>query len=450
MSESSAAESPLPRHDPFSALRQPNFVLYLANRVISGIGQSLLQATMAWQVAQLAGSVSGAALNLGLLALARFVPALGTSLIGGMVADAYNRRTIAICAQMVPLTCSIILAVATFGGWVEMELMFVLAVFMGLASAFDGPARTALLPGIVRPETFANAVTVNTTLSSVGMVSGPALAGVVIGVAGVDAAYTVFAVLSVSSLAPLTMLRYTQVTGERRAMSIAAIKEGIQFVRQRQVLLGAMTLDMFAVIFGGAAALLPLYASDILHVGAFGYGLLSASTQVGALLMSLVMVWRPPVRRTGQALVYSVIAYGLATAVFGLSRSFELSLVVYMIVGAADQVSVVMRHTMIQLATPDELRGRVSAVNQVFVGASVQVGAMESGFVAAFTTATFAVVSGGIGAMAVASFIGWKMRDLFNYRIPQWADTAPAPAKGLAASTAEQLETEPAAASGGS
>ena len=177
-----------------------------------------------------------------------------------------------------------------------------------------------------------------------------------------------------------------------------------------------MSLDMFAVIFGGAKGLLPIYAKDILQVGGFGYGLLFASLEIGALIMSVILVFRPPIYRTGRALLYSVAVFGVLTIVFGLSRDIYLSIGVYMAIGAADQISVVMRNVIIQLATPDELRGRVSSVGQLFIQASNQLGAMESGFVAAVTSATFAVVSGGVMAVGVTAAIAWKMRELYEYR----------------------------------
>ena len=211
------------------------------------------------------------------------------------------------------------------------------------------------------------------------------------------------------------------------------IREGVQFVWQRQVLLGAMTLDMFAVIFGGAKALLPIYAADILHVGPQGFGLLSASMDLGALLMSIALVVMPPIERTGRALLLSVATFGITTIVFGLSRSFPLSLATYMAVGMTDQVSVVMRQTTIQLATPNALRGRVSSVNIVFIGASNQLGGVKSGFVAANTNATFAVVSGGTGCLAVLALIAARMPDLRHYRVgrpqpsPVTAEAHPTP-----------------------
>jgi MFS family permease len=430
LSESSG-DLTVPKYDPLAALRQTSFLLYTGSRMFSITGQTLLQAVMAWQVYD----TSGSALNLGILGLVRFFPSLGMSLIGGAAADTYNRRNIIVIAQSVPLTCAAILAAATFGGWIRLELIFALVLLMGFASAFEGPARSALLPAIVRPDTFANAVTVGSTLQTMGMVSGPALAGAVIATLGVGAAYTVYVGLTLAAIVPLLLLRYRQVD-VGMSVSLDAIKEGVRFVRQRPVLLGAMSLDMFAVVFGGAAALLPVYAKDILHVGSEGYGLLTASLEVGAFLMSLVLVFRPPIQKAGKTLIWVVALYGAFTIGFGLSREFILSLVLYGLIGAADQVSVVMRNTIIQLATPDELRGRVSAVASVFIGASNQVGAMESGFVAAVTSATFAVVSGGVAAIGVAGLVGWRIKELYNYETPRGLHLELRPAPEPAASPA--------------
>jgi Transmembrane secretion effector len=379
------------------------------------MAQTLLQAVMAYQVYDISDSV----LNLGILGLARFLPSLGMSLIGGAAADTYNRRTIIVIAQCVPLTCGVTLAAASFGGWVQVELIFALVLMMGLSAAFEGPARLSLLPALVRPETFTNAVTVSSTLQTLGMTTGPVLGTNVQSVLGYGPAYTVQVVLVAGAMFMMLLLRYQHQRRQGNSVSFAAIKEGVLFVRKSQVLLGAMSLDMFAVIFGGAQALLPVYSRDILGVGEVGYGILYSSLEVGAFLMSLVLVLRPPIQQAGKALVYSVMAYGLFTLAFGLSREFALSVVLYMAIGAADQISVVMRSTTIQLATPDALRGRVSAVSQVFIGASNQLGAVESGFLAAATSATFAVVSGGAAAFGIASFVGWRLKGLYNYQIPR-------------------------------
>jgi MFS family permease len=320
-------------------------------------------------------------------------------------------------SQLVPLGCSLTLLLATRADVVGLPLIYGLVLLIALSNAFENPARQALLPSIVSKETFQNAITVNSTIQSLAFVTGPALAGLAIAVASVSGAYTIHVGLLGLSVVSLLLLRPRPVEVQGRAVSIEAIKEGVAFVWHRQALLGCMTLDMFAVIFGGASALLPIYATNILKVGPRGYGLLTASLEFGALLMSIALVALPQVQRTGRALIFAVAAFGLGTIAFGLSRSFALSLAAYMFVGMADQVSVVMRNTTVQLATPDELRGRVTSVNMLFIGASNQLGAVESGFVAALTTATFAVVSGGIGCLAVLGAVAARMPELRSYRV---------------------------------
>jgi MFS family permease len=425
-----------PKHDPWAALRQPNFVLFTSSRLCYAVGQTLMQAAMLWQVYD----ISGSALNLGLLGLARLIPSLALGLVAGAVADSYNRRNIVMAAQTIPFACSIVLATSTISGWVNLELIYGLVVLMGLAGAFEGPARAALLPAIVKPETFANAVNVSSTMQSFAFVSGPAIGGVLIGFAGVGATYAVFTGLSAAAIVIMSLVRYRPITTSKSALSIAAIKEGIAFVRNRQVLLGAMALDMFAVIFGGVKALMPIYATDILEVGPEGFGILNASFEAGAFLMSGVLLMRPPVQRTGRALIWTVVFFGIGTIIFGLSRNFYLSVAVYMLIGAADQISVVMRSTTIQLATPDALRGRVSAVNQIFIQSSNQINALESGIVASLTTATFAVVSGGFGTLTTVALVAWRLPALYAYRVPNRIEV------GVSEPVEDEKPSSPAAA----
>jgi len=412
----SPSEPPQPKHDPLAALRQPRFLLYLLSRTFSGIGQAMLQAILAWHVYDITGNP----LSLGFLGLARFIPALGISMVGGAAADAYNRRNIILIAQTVPLACGAVLAFSTLNDWVSPALIYGLVLLIGLASSFEGPARAALLPAIVRPETFPNAVTVASTLQTLGMVSGPLLGGAVISAAGFDMAYTVYSCLLVVAFLTMSMLRYEQSTdGPRRTVNLTVIKEGLHYVRTHQVPLGAMTLDMFAVLFAGAKGLLPVFAKDILHTDALGYTMLLASLEIGALMMSLILVMRPPIYHSGKALVYTVVIFGLLSVAFGLSRNLYLSIGLYMLIGAADQISVVMRTVLIQLTTPDELRGRVSSVNMVFIQASNQLGSAYSGFLAAATSAPFAVVMGGFVAASVAVMVGLRLKELFNYTTPR-------------------------------
>lgn len=440
MNQQPLAEHTTPKHEPLAALKEPGFVLYTAGRLLSTVGQQLLWAVMAWQVYD----ISGSALNLGLLGLIRFVPALVASLIGGAAADAFNRRIIVLIAQIVPLSCGVILAVATFGGWIEIGIIYALVFALGLSSSFEGPARNAMLPSIVSPAMFPNAVALSATLQSLGMMTGPAIGGGVIAAGGIGVAYSVFVALAVGGYISMLLLKYEQTSREgKRGVSLTAIRDGISYVRTHQVVIGSMTLDMCAVIFGGAQALLPVYAEDILHVGSLGYGVLYASLDAGAFLMSIFIVARPPIVRAGRALICTVAAYGLFTVLFGVSREFVISVGAYALIGAADEISVIMRNMTIQLATPDELRGRVSAVNSVFIGASNQMGAMESGFLAALTSATTAVVFGGIVAMVVPVLVGWRMRELWDYRI---SDTTVGGGHG--ASVPLKLEEEAASVAG--
>jgi hypothetical protein len=252
---------------------------------------------------------------------------------------------------------------------------------------------------------------------ALALATGPALGGLLIAGFGVEAAYAAYAVLVTGSLLGLGFVRPLRTLASSRTPGWQAVREGLAFVRGNPVVLGCMALDMFAVILGGAAALLPVFASDILQVGPRGYGLLASSLEIGALAMSVVLLVRRPLERAGPALLVTVAVYGLATVGFGLSRSFPLSVALYMLVGAADQVSVVLRQTAVQLSTPDALRGRVSAVNMLFIHASNQLGAAESGYLAALTSATFAVVAGGIGCLLVVAWTAWRLPELRRYRI---------------------------------
>lgn len=402
-----------PKHDPLAALRQRGFLLYAIARFCSGIGQGAVQATLAYHIYQLAGTP----LALGYLGLARVIPQLGMALYGGAFADTHNRKRIVLVAQCVPMTCSAIFAIATIGHVISVPLILGLVVLLGFAGAFDGPARQALLPSLVTPETFQNAITVNSTLQSFSQVCGPALAGLLLKIGDPPAAYIGSVLMMVISYGLILSLRPRAVVLPSRAISWETIREGVAYVRHRQPLLGSMTLDMFAVVFGGAQALLPVYAADILHVGKGGYGILAAALPAGALVMSVLLVLLPRVQQLGRTMMVSVAIYGVATIAFGASRSFPLSIALYALVGMADSVSMVMRQTTLQLGTPDHLRGRVTAVNQIFVGTSNQIGAMESGLLAALTSATFAVVSGGFACLAVLGIVGATMPGLRRYTI---------------------------------
>jgi MFS family permease len=387
--------------------------LYFASRFCGGVAMTMLRSVVAWHVFQLSGS----AFHLGLVGLVQFIPALLLSLVGGAVADTYDRRRIIMMAHTIPLVCGVLLYQTTARGSVSLPLLYAAVLVVAVAAAFENPARAALLPTLVSRRAFPRAVTFASTVQALAFVSGPAAGGFIIAGAGIAAAYATYTVLVVSSFTALAFLRSPAQPGTPRNISWQAVREGLAFVRHQQVVLGCMTLDMFAVIFGGASALLPIYATDVLRVGPQGYGVLSASIEVGALVTSLALLAFQPIKQAGRALLIAVGIFGVATIVFGLSRWFALSVLAYMLVGVADQVSVVMRSTAIQLSTPDALRGRVSAVNFIFIGASNQLGAVESGFVAALTSAPFAVVSGGIASLLVVAAVAWKLPKLRAYRL---------------------------------
>ncbi len=390
-----------------------DFWFYLLSRFAAATALTLLRATVGWHVFELTRSP----FYLGVVGLAQFVPAFSLLLAGGIVADRYERRRVVICAQMVPFVGALLIALATSAERVTVAHLLAFVACVAGAAAFDNPARASLLPNLVAPAIFPKAVTIATTIQALAFASGPMLSGFAIARFGIAPAYGLVSALLAVAVVALSRVRPSRPRGLSQTLSWSTVREGLEFVFRRPVIWGCMVLDMLAVIFGGAVALLPVYANEILAVGAHGYGVLSASLEIGALVTSLFLVSRPPIQRAGSALLWAVATFGFATIVFGLSRWFPLSVAAYMVAGMADQVSVVLRSTIIQLNTPDALRGRVSAVNFMFINASNQLGAAESGFVAALTSPTFSVVSGGVVCLLVVLLVARKVPNLRGYRI---------------------------------
>ena len=391
-----------------------DFYLYLVSRFASGAAVSMMRTIVAWHIYNLSHS----AFHLGLVGIVQFVPALVLSLVGGAVADSFDRRRVINVAQLVSALAGSLLFLTTQSGHMTLPMLYACVLVTACANSFEGPARAALLPQIVGVDRFQRAVTISSTNQALAFASGPALGGTLIAAFGITTGYAVVLVLIGIAFVSVLMLRVQpSAVTTRRRFDLEAIREGLAFVWNRPVVLGCMTLDMFAVIFGGATALLPIYAKDILHVGARGYGLLTSSLELGALTMALILVVRPPIEGAGRTLLAAVACYGVATITFGLSRSVPLSIAAYMAAGMADQVSVVLRSTVIQLSTPDALRGRVSAVNLLFIGASNQLGAAESGFMAQATNPTFSVVSGGIACLCVVAIVAWRIPEISRYHM---------------------------------
>ena len=381
-------------------------------RFFAGLGRSLLHATIHWHVWKLMDS----AFYLGLLGLVEFLPVIPVSLIAGAVADNRDRRRIVMTAQAATLGGALVLTFGSLQGSAELVLLLVTAFTLAVASCFENPAGAALLPSLVPRELFPTATVVSSNVRNVAAVSGPVAMGFIVAGGGIPLAYAVTAALLAVSVFTLFFVRSPEIEGGGQPVAWSSVREGIVFVWQQKVILGSMTLDMFAVVFASVTALLPVFATDLLGVGAVGFGLLSASVQAGTVAMAVVLLVLPPVERPGRALLVSVFFFGLATVAFGLTRSFAFAVIALVISGMADQVSMMARSIILQLSTPDGLRGRVNAVNMIFIGASNELGAAESGFLASLTSATFSVVFGGLACLGVLGGVSVTIPALRSYR----------------------------------
>lgn len=347
-------------------------------------------------------SLTGSKLHLGYVGLAAFLPQALFALLTGHVADRYDRRSVILICQAILVFGSLALLGIALQPNPSVYWIFGIVFITGAAHAFYGPASQALMPQLVPVHHFPNAVAWNSTIWQAAAILGPAVGGLVYdwfgGAAGV---YAVDAACGVAGFGLIAMVRTRTGRMEKRAISWQTLLAGLHFIRQRRVILGAISLDLFAVLLGGATALLPVYAKDILKVGETGFGLLRSSPAVGAAITAVVVAHMPPMRRAGATMLVCVGIFGVATIIFGLSKNFYLSLAALGVMGASDMVSVVIRHTLVQLYTPAEMRGRVSAVNLVFVGASNELGEFESGLTAEIFGTVPAVVLGGIGTLLV-------------------------------------------------
>jgi len=371
---------------------------FWASRLASTSANQMLMVAIGWQMYDLTGS----AWDLGLVGLFQFLPALLLVLVAGHVVDRFHRARIAALCMLAQLAIATTLAASAHGHWSSRELLLAVSVLLGIVKAFQMPAQQALAPALVSPEVLPRALAFSSMGSQAAIVAGPALGGFVY-VAGAQAVYALCAVLFATAGALVSGVRYDHAPPARREISVATLMAGVHFVRHRPVVLGAISLDLFAVLLGGATALLPIYARDILHTGPWGLGLLRASPAAGAFTLSLLLTRWPITRHAGRVLLGAVALYGAATLVFGVSTSFVLSMASLVVAGAADMVSVVIRQSLVQLDTPDDMRGRVSAVNSVFIGASNQLGEFESGVTAALIGPVGSVLLGGVGTLAVAA-----------------------------------------------
>lgn len=374
----------------------------------------MLMVAVGWQMYELTGS----AWDLGLVGLYQFAPALALTLVAGQVADRHHRGRIVACCFALQAVAALVLMDGALADRASRGLLLGVSLVLGAARGFQMPAQQALTPLLVPPPMLARAMAFSAAGSQIAIIGGPALGGLIF-VAGAGAVYgTCVALLAVGGVL-LAMIRYPHAPSPREPVNLRTLLAGVRFVWTQKM--GAIALDLFAVLLGGATALLPIFAKDLLHVGPTGLGLLRASPAMGALVVSIVLSHRPLERRIGVKMMAAVATYGVCMLVFGLSAHFALSLIVLAVSGRADMVSVVVRQTLVQMETPDHMRGRVGAVNSVFMGASNQLGEFESGATAALLGPVGSVVFGGAGTLLVAAlwlglFPSLVKRDRFEQR----------------------------------
>lgn len=412
-----AAEQAIERHDPYAALRFRDFRLLAFGRFAASMGEQMVSVAIGWELYERTGS----ALALGLVGLVQVLPVIGLVLVAGHVADQYNRKRIVLITQILLGVCSLILA-ALSASQGSLVLVYLTLFAIGVLRAFNNPAASTILPQTVPPEVFTSAATWSSSAWQAAAILGPGIGGLMIGI--FKSATLVFVVDAIACLIFVSMValirgnftKKKKNDEEKEAVTFRTLIAGFSFIRHKKIILAAITLDLFAVLFGGAVALLPVYAKDILQVGPEGLGWLRTAPSIGAIIMVLIIAHIPPFKRAGWTLLWAVAGFGVATIIFGLSTSFPLSLLMLFILGALDNISVVIRSTLMLTQTPDEMRGRVSAVNSVFIGASNELGAFESGSVAALGGPVFAVVSGGIGTLIVVSLVAYVWPEIRRLR----------------------------------
>ncbi|RWX20383.1 MFS transporter [Rhizobium hidalgonense] len=387
-----------PTGDRFAAFRHSSYTRFFFARFLLSFSQQIVSVAVGWQMYD----QTGKAIYLGLIGLVQFLPSLLLMLVTGSVADRYNRRAIAALCSLVSALCTLALLVMTvMGTFTPLPVFGVLLVF-GIERAFMSPAVQSLAPNLVPEQDLSNAIAWNSSSWQLAAITGPVIGGLLYGLSATTA-YTVAVIFSVLGAALLYMIPKPEQKTTGEAKSWAMILGGFSFIRAERVVLGAISLDLFAVLLGGATALMPIFARDILTLGPWGLGLLRAAPGLGAIVMAIFLAAYPLKHRAGLYMFIGVALFGVGTIIFGVSTNTEVSIAALALMGAADMVSVYVRESLIALWTPDQLRGRVNAVNMVFVGASNELGEFRAGTMASIFGAVPAVVIGGIGTLAVAA-----------------------------------------------
>ena len=401
----------------FAALRHRDFRLLWLGQIVSVTGSQMQFVAINWHVYLLTKS----AFALGLVGLFRGVPIIICSLAGGVVADAIDRKRLMVVTQTIMLLCAALLTAGTLAGFQSVWPIYILSAIASAATAFDTPARQALMPTLVPIEDFPNAVSLAVIVFNVATIAGPAIAGFLLAESGPAIIYGINALSFLAVIAAVIAMRASgqpDLQTERKdALSLAALKEGLTFVWHTPIIVQTMTLDFLATFFASATLLLPIFAQERLHVGARGYGFLAAAPAIGSVLTALVLARLGTLRRQGRLVVASVAVFGVATAGFGVSTVYWVSLLMLAITGAADTVSTVLRQTIRQLVTPNHLRGRMTSINMMFFMGGPQLGELEAGVLAGFIGAPYSVVIGGLGSLITAAIAAVKSKSLMKFEI---------------------------------
>ncbi len=428
-------ERPSGKHDPYAAFRFPAFGFYTSGNLISVIGRLMFMVAVEWEIYARTHSATA----LGLVGLMIALPVVLLSLPAGHIADRFPRKRIVLVTQALSAICSLALAFVSWRhlaipDWallrrgnhllygiaevferhtdfhfddLSIPLIYLILLISATGRTFGWAARSSYFPQLVPRDAFANAVTWNSSVFQIGSVVGPSVGGLLIVRAGFPFIYLLDAVCAMSFFLLVLPIRSSDRGSSSERNAWRSLKEGIRFMLSRKVILATITLDMFAVLLGGATALLPVFADQILHCGPIGLGWMRAAPGIGAFIMALLIAYLPPMKHAGKTLLWCVTGFGLATIIFGVSHNLWLSLAMLFMTGAFDSVSVVVRHTLLQLLTPDSMRGRISAVNNIFIGTSNELGALESGLTAALFGPVISVVAGGVGTILVVLGVSW-------------------------------------------
>jgi MFS family permease len=399
------------QHDAYAVFRLPAYRRYFAGNMLLILGWQMQKVAIGWEIYERTHS----AMYLGYAGLVQFAPQILFMLIAGHITDSFNRKLVFMAALVFNATAALGLAINSIHGG-SIFVLYACLFLYGTSRSFIMPSRAAFLPGIVPLEIFSTAVSWNSSGFEISSMAGPAIGGLLIG--AFQSPTLVYAINAIGQLTFVILLAgivYKNARNERQPLTLQSLSAGFRFVWKAKVVLSAITLDMFGVLLGGATAMMPIYAKDILHVGPRGLGWLMSAPSLGAFSMALLQAHRGPLKKAGRTLLFAVAGFGIVTIVFGISKNFWLSMVMLYILGSCDNISVVVRSTLVQTLTPDAMRGRVSALNSLFIGTSNELGAFESGLVANFFGPVFSVVSGGFGTLLIVLGMAGLSPELRRY-----------------------------------